>query len=127
MVQLSGIEKPSPELKSSFKTKNQLVGYTSEQAVVFLLQKNNWILEFQRFKTVVAEVDLIFSKNNKILLIEVKKLNDDWRAFQRVGRNQYFSLQKNLVYLSTRMPGFQFESFVCWVDRLNRVSFVRVD
>ncbi|MBC7466932.1 MAG: hypothetical protein H7256_13165 [Bdellovibrio sp.] len=95
--------------------------------MIFLLQKNNWVLEFQRFKTVVAEVDLIFSKDDRIFLIEVKKLNDDWRAFQRVGRNQYFSLQKNLVYLSTRLPAFRFESFVCWVDRLNRISFVRVD
>lgn len=127
MVHVSGIERPSPELKSSFKTKNQFVGFSAEAAVIYLLQKKNWNLEYQRLRTVVAEVDLVFSKDDLVLLIEVKKLNDDWRAFERVGRAQYFSLQKNLVYFSSRMPQFNFESFVCWVNDKNQVSFVRVE
>lgn len=126
MVLRSGIGKPSPALKSTFKTKNQAVGFTAEQVVIYLLKKKNWVLQFQRLKTKVAEVDLIFTKDNQVLLIEVKKLNDQWRAFERIQNNQVLKLQKNIIYFSHHLISYHVNGYVCWVDRNNKVSFVQV-
>lgn len=127
MVLQSGIDKPSVVLKSSFKTKNQHLGYSAEQAVVILLQKRNWILEFQRLKTKFAEIDLVFSKEDKVLLLEVKKLNDPWRSFERINLKQYQKLQSNLLFFSSMFKNFEFEAYVVWVDPMNKVSFARVN
>lgn len=99
----------------------------AELAVIYLLEKNGWNLQFQRSRTEIAEVDLIFLKNKLVFLIEVKKLNDDWRSFQRIPRKQYQSLQKNLILFSNRFKEWEFRAYVSWVDIHNKVSFVSVE
>jgi Holliday junction resolvase-like predicted endonuclease len=91
------------------------------------MQKQGWVILFQRAKTQIGEIDLIFEKNNKILLIEVKKLNNSWRAFERIGAKQANKLQNNLIYFSNRFRQFQFFAQLCWVDRLQKVYFVELD
>ena len=73
-VRVSGIVKASAELKNSSGRYNNgnrtsLRGFQSEMAVAKLLEMNHWRLIFYRLKTSIAEVDLIFEKNNKIFLL----------------------------------------------------------
>ena len=118
-----------PELKSTYQgwTKNQIQGAKAEAAVIYLLEKKGWSLEFQRCRTRHAEIDLIFLKDNQVLLMEVKKLNNDWRAFERIQPQQFQSLQKNLNLFSSSLRSLQVLAFVSWVSGDNKVSFVAVE
>lgn len=127
MVLQFGIGELSQALKSSFKTKNQWLGYSAEAAVIKLFQKHGWTLEGQRFKTKIAEIDLVFSKDNRVLLVEVKKLNDAWHAFERISSKQQLALKKNHIFLSMKMPRLQFDAYVVWVDRKNKISCVKIE
>ena len=95
--------------------------------VIKLLHNQGWQLECQRVHTNIAEIDLIFSKESQVLLVEVKKLDNPWRSFERIKKSQYRSLQKNLIFLSTNLKKFSFIATVCWVDKNNVVSFVEVN
>ena len=120
-----GIGKVSAELKST-SGKSQSSGYLAELNVIKLLQSNNWILCFQGFKTPIAEIDLIFEKENEILLIEVKTLNNSWRAFQRIENKQLSKLQKNFILFSRRYKTLNFRALVAWVDPQNKITFVEI-
>lgn len=92
--------------------------------VIKLMQSKKWILCFQGLKTHIAEIDLIFEKGEDILLVEVKTLNNSWRAFERIHKDQLFKLQSNLVLFSRKFRGFSFRSYVAWVDPQNKITFV---
>ena len=123
----SGIVKVSAELKNSFKSKTHHSGFSAELAVIRLLEKKGWILLFHRAKTRISEIDLILEKDGRILLIEVKRLNDDWRVFQRISLKQKIKLQANVLFFSLQIKEFSYESYVAWVDLKNRISFCKVD
>ncbi len=89
--------------------------------------KQGWTLEYQRMRTTIAEIDLIFSKKNEILLVEVKKLDNPWRSFERIHKNQLNKLRKNLIFLATNIRNYNFKATVCWVDQQNQVSFVLIN
>ncbi len=127
MALQSGIVRPLAESANTADDPNHQAGYRSEVAVIRLLNKRGWKLECHRARTTIAEIDLIFSKNNEILLVEVKRLDDGWRAFERIGKKQYQALQKNLVFLTTNLKTYRFIATVCWVDAENKVSFVLVN
>ncbi len=129
MVRQFGIVKPSPELKSTCLklTKNQIQGARAEAAVIFLLEKRGWALEFQRCRTRYSEIDLIFSRNNQVLLIEVKRLSNDWRAFERIQARQFHRLQQNLSLFSYHFIQLKVSAYVSWVDWDYKVSFVPVE
>ena len=118
-----------PELKSTYLslTKNQIQGQRAEAAVIFLLEKKGWSLEFQRCRTRFAEIDLIFLKKNQVILVEVKKLDNSWRAFERIKQQQFQSLQKNLNLFNYHFSRLQVLAYVSWVDQENKVSFVAVE
>ena len=124
-VRRSGIAKVSAASKST-SGNSQSRGFRAELCVIRLLQTKNWTLCFQGLKTIIAEIDLIFEKEDQILLIEVKTLNDDWRAFERIQDKQLMNLQKNYILLSRKFTHLKFRVFVAWVDSQNRVSFVEV-
>lgn len=88
------------------------------------MQSRGWQLLFQRAKTSIAEIDLIFQNDRKILLVEVKKLNDAWRAFERIGDQQIQKLQSNLILFSSKYPQFKLFAQLCWVDQKDKVYFV---
>ncbi|MEK6628776.1 MAG: YraN family protein [Bdellovibrionota bacterium] len=114
-----------PESKS-ISGKAQTTGYLAEANVIKLLQSKKWILCFQGLKTDIAEIDLIFEKSNEVILIEVKTLNNSWRAFERIHKKQLFKLQSNRVVFSQKFRRYKFRAYVAWVDKQNRVSFVDV-
>lgn len=129
LAQASGIAKASAESKNisgKARTEGQKAGYKAEANVIKLLQSKKWILCFQGLKTDIAEIDLIFEKADEVILIEVKTLNNSWRAFERIHKKQLFKLQSNLVLCSRRFRSYKFRAYVAWVDSQNRISFVEV-
>lgn len=124
-VRVSGIAKVSPASKNT-SGKSQGRGFAAELAVIQLLKTKNWTLCFQRLKTIIAEIDLIFEKGDEVLLIEVKTLSQEWGAFERIGHRQLLNLQKNFILLSRHFKSLRFRVFVAWVDPKNRITFVEV-
>ena len=124
-VQVSGIAKASVESKN-ISGKSQTKGYRAELNVIRLLQSKKWILCFHGLKTDIAEIDLIFEKDNQVLLIEVKTLNNPWRAFQRIHKKQLFRLQKNFILFSQKFKKIKFRALVAWVDPQNKITFVEI-
>ncbi len=121
------IVKPLRELKSTCTSINQFKGLASEKAVIELLTKTGWQLEFQRAITKVAEIDLILTKKEKLILVEVKKLNQDWHAFERVGKKQFQSLQLNLNLFTHQFRDLHVSAYVAWVNQFNQVTFLSVE
>lgn len=131
MVQASGIAKASVELKSLcdkplIKGRSQYLGYKAEYNVIKLLQSRAWNLQFHRLKTEIAEVDLIFEKSDQVLLLEVKTLNNSWRAFDRIHANQLRRMQNNLLFFRKKFRQIKFRAYVVWVSPENKISFVEV-
>jgi Holliday junction resolvase-like predicted endonuclease len=93
--------------------------------VIRLLEKNGWSLQFHRLQTTISEIDIIMGKDLKIILIEVKKLDDDWRAFQRISVQQKNKMKLNEILFSYHFKDFIYESFIAWVDPKNRISFCK--
>ncbi len=102
-------------------------GYKSELAVIKLLTQENWQLAFHRLKTVISEIDLIFEKENKILLVEVKSLNENWRSFERIGGRQLDRLKQNKLSFAFLCRDKKIEALVAWVNKKNEISFVKID
>lgn len=126
MVLASGIARVLVESKS-ISGKSQRIGYRAELNVIKLLESKNWSLCFQNLKTTIAEIDLIFEKTDQIILIEVKTLNDSWRAFERIQPKQIEKLQKNLTLFAYKFRDKNFRAFIAWVDRENKISFIEVN
>lgn len=79
-----------------------LKGLNSEHKVILELQKQGWKLLHHRFKTRLAEIDLIFQKNNELKIIEVKSVaNRDFVAY-RVSRGQKQRLVRVYHYFQQR-------------------------
>jgi Holliday junction resolvase-like predicted endonuclease len=87
----------------------------------------NWNLIFQRLKTRIAEIDLVFERNDKIILIEVKTLNSVWRANQRINLKQINKLKANRTVLSFFSKKKKVDAFVAWVSPLNVITFCKLD
>jgi Holliday junction resolvase-like predicted endonuclease len=130
-VLASGIVKALPASKStSAKTANSFAltsGLLAEVQVIKLLMKNGWSLSFHRLKTRIAEIDLIFEKRNKILLVEVKTLNNPWRAGQRISQRQLDKLRMNRTVLSYYRGNKKIEALIAWVETNNVITFCRLD
>ncbi|MBC7420683.1 MAG: YraN family protein [Bdellovibrio sp.] len=106
--------------------KSQSLGLAAEVSVIEKMKHNSWSLSFQRARTKIAEIDLIFEKQNRVALIEVKALNNSWRAFERIGVKQTQKLQVNLIFLASQFKEFKFFAAICWVDKKGKVYFVEV-
>ena len=92
-----------------------------------LLQSKGWKLIFHRLKTKVSEIDLVFEKENKILLIEVKNLTERWRVFQRITPRQQLKLKANQLLFHLNFKGIEVRAYVAWVDQKNKISFCSVE
>lgn len=120
------------ELKSTFvapplKGFSQFLGYKAEYNVIKLMQSRNWNLQFHRLKTEIAEVDLIFEKSGEVLLLEVKTLNNSWRAFDRINSSQVKRLQTNLLFFRRKFRQIKFRAYIVWVSPENKISFIEVN
>lgn len=96
---------------------DQWAGIHSEQRVIAHLKKHAWELQFQRARTTIAEVDLIFQKNSHVKLIEVKTLDDPWRSFERISHRQVQKLILNQLYISRNQKKFEISACVAWVSK----------
>ena len=77
-------------------------GLNSEHKVIRLLQNEGWKLLQHRFKTKLAEIDLIFQKNNELRMVEVKSVaNWDFVTY-RVSRRQKQRLIRVYHYFQRR-------------------------
>ena len=98
--------------------------------MVRLLRSKGWILDYQGLKTEIAEIDLIFEKEDsegfQVLLIEVKSLNDPWRAFERIHKKQLTKLHKNFILFSLKFKKIKIKALVAWVDPQNKITFVEI-
>ncbi|MBY0553383.1 YraN family protein [bacterium] len=112
--------------KPLIKGRSQYLGYKAEYNVIKLLQSRAWNLQFHRLKTEIAEVDLIFEKSDQVLLLEVKTLNNSWRAFDRIHANQLRRMQNNLLFFRKKFRQIKFRAYVVWVSPENKISFVEV-
>ena len=95
--------------------------------MIKLLSNKGWHLQFQRARTQVSEIDLILAKDNKIILVEVKKLDEGWQAFERISKKQFQMLQQNLNLFTYRFRDRQVMAFVAWVNRRNEITFLSVE
>ena len=98
----------------------------AEAKVVRLLETKNWNLVFHRLRTKIAEVDLIFEKENQILLIEVKTLNNPWRAFERLHKKQQEKFYTNALLLAGFYRQKDISACVAWVAPDFKISFVKI-
>lgn len=90
------------------------------------LQSRKWELQFQRFVTHIAEIDLIFQQGNEIRLIEVKTLDDPWRSFERISGRQIQKLKMNRLYFSSLFRNrFQFTTCIAWVAK-DQIEYVEI-
>lgn len=108
------IEKPLQELKSTLSR-----GFFSEILVLrFVLHNTSWQLFALHGKTPYSEVDLIFYKENRVLLIEVKSVTDYWTT-DHLTLKQLKRLSNSFEYL---IPHFQSVEFILvTVDAKNKL------
>lgn len=115
--------------------KNQTIGQNSEDEVKRLFLARGFEFLAQRIKIHKSEVDLIFSKNNVVKLIEVKSLSHEWRVFDRISERQMNKLRLNRVLLANQFPEIKFESWIAFMESKNlgalsknrSVRFIRLD
>lgn len=102
-------------------------GYQAELRVIELLKTKGWLLSFHRLKTKIAEIDLVFEKKNKILLIEVKTLDDDWRVFQRLSLNQQLKYRLNLQLFLNKFKDKHTKAYIALVRKNKTIVFCEID
>jgi Holliday junction resolvase-like predicted endonuclease len=95
--------------------------------VIRLLLKKNFKFLFQRARTQVCECDLIFEKDDQILLIEVKTIASAYNAFDRVGEKQLQKIRMNRHYLARCWPQKNFRAYIAFVQRDHTISFAAID
>lgn len=109
--------------------KNHVRGRHAEEVVSVLLKKKGYWIVYRNIKTDIAEIDLLAMNSRKVILLEVKTLDNEWRAFERVSIKQLQNLRRNLVRFQgfqKRNPEFEFGVFVALVNKLNQVRIIDV-
>ena len=80
-------------------------GLDAELRVIKQLTSEGWDLSHHRFKTKMAEVDLIFSRSSQIRIIEVKSISNwDFVAY-RVSKKQKQRLIQVYNYFQQYIKG----------------------
>jgi Holliday junction resolvase-like predicted endonuclease len=101
-------------------------GLWAEKIVSDFLVQKKWHIISERKKYKFGEIDLVVKRWDRIALIEVKYLHNEWMSFERIQQKQIESLQKNYLYLSNGefknyktqlVAGFVSQSkIIKWVD-----------
>lgn len=94
-------EKPSQALKSSSQTRAQVRGRACESAVEKYFLEKGFTLFSKRLKTPFAEVDLVFIKNRKTYLIEVKSLGQLDFSLVRISKAQKERLLRARIWIES--------------------------
>lgn len=123
LVLASGIVKASAELKNSLADS---IGHRAELRIIELLEKHQWKILFHRLKTNIAEIDLILIKNQKVILVEVKTLKNDWCVFDRLHPMQELKFRANLQLFRRRFPQKEISGYVAWVRPYKPIKFCKL-
>lgn len=111
--------------RHSLASRNISKGLFCEKKVMHYFAQYGWTLINHRVNLKFSETDLIFKKENKIKLVEVKSLHSEWMVFQRVNQNQINNMIKNMIDLKLRLKSkYEFECSVCYV--LNNKEVIEV-
>ena len=86
-----------------------------------------WSISSERTKYDGVEVDLIVEKEKRRVLLEVKYLDDSWRAFERVGTKQIRRLKYVLLGMRKRERHLKIEGYIVFVLRDGKLQFISLD
>lgn len=86
-----------------------------------------WSISSERTKFDGVEVDLIVEKENRKVLLEVKYLDDTWRAFERVGTKQIQRLMYVLLGMRKKLRNIKVEGYVVFVLKDGKLQFISLD
>jgi Holliday junction resolvase-like predicted endonuclease len=86
-----------------------------------------WQLDLYRNKINKVEIDLQFSNQQKQLFIEVKFLDNEWRAFERIHSSQLLRLRRVLNEARFKNSKLEIQFFIAFVDRYSKIKFVSID
>ena len=81
----------------------------------------------QRLKCPYGEMDLLFQKQNKIALIEVKFLHDEWMVFERVAVKQVKRLTQNLLFFQNQLQNFSVKLFIALVNADGQIKWISLN
>jgi Holliday junction resolvase-like predicted endonuclease len=98
------------------------------EAVVrkFFLSKG-WSISSERTKFDGVEVDIIVEKDKRRVLLEVKHLDNTWRAFERIGTKQIQRLKYVLLGLRKIERTLKIEGYVVFVLNNEKLHFISLD
>jgi len=82
---------------------------------IYFLSKQQTLLA-ERLRLKYGEVDLIFSSENSVLLVEVKSLSNEWGSFDRISPAQVNRLRLNRIFLSHVYSKLTFQTQLAFVD-----------
>jgi len=92
----------------------------------FLIQKK-WSILACREKYKFGEIDLIVGRKKNIAIVEVKYLNSEWMAFQRIDEKQILRLKKNYIYLSeSEFKDKNVKLFLCFVKQDLKINWINL-
>lgn len=69
-----------------------------------------------------AEIDLIFRKDNRIVLVEVKTVENSDYLLHRISRRQRVRIENAFHYYIHRYPDFEVEFHYAAVDRKGHID-----
>lgn len=94
-------EEPSRALKNTLPKAHQ-VGLESEGLVKKYFLSEGYQLLGERIRTPFAEVDLVLSKADLLLIVEVKSLSNSDFFIQRVSKRQKLRLKNAQIYFQEK-------------------------
>lgn len=116
--------------RSTYKFHQQ--GQDAEAFVQSYFLCRGWIISSTRTKYEGVEVDLIVEKASRRVLLEVKYLNQSWRAFERVGTKQIQRLKYVLLGMRRQAASsgerlLKIEGYVVFVLPDGKLHFISLD
>lgn len=124
---LKSISPKANKLTSSKANRSIAKGLWAEQVVIRFFQSKGWELLSQRSKIQKIEIDLIFRKENKIAIVEVKHLNDPWKSFDRVHSKQIGRLKQALLRARFANRKNAVNGCIAFVSPNQSLNFISLD
>lgn len=120
-------EKPSAASKNTYKFHER--GEHAELVVRKYFLSRGWRISAERTKFDGVEIDLIVEKENRRVLLEVKHLDQHWRAFERVGTKQIQRLKYVLLGQRRKncVRNIRVDGYVVFVLPGEKLHFISLD
>lgn len=102
-------------------------GLNSENEVIRHLRGQGWLLIFHRFKTKLAEVDLVFQKGKELRIIEVKSITSWDFVSYRVSRTQKQRLIRVFHYFQHRYKALNISLELAVVPTEGDILYIEIE